>query len=155
MSGFKYVRFPPNGKDPKFRPMIKISMTEKSVLPLDALVDSGSDITLSYEEIGRGLGIDFDNPACKKKVEEEHALPFNDQVFGLNNEPIEVFIHPISMNIHGKQDVFVIRWIRAKMDAENTDFPVILGQDSIFSLFDIHFSKRQNKFFLNEKILSD
>ena len=153
IASFNYVRFPPASKEPKLRPMLKVYFKSHiNTLPaFDALVDSGSDITLSYEEIGRKLGIDFDDEGFRKKTELQTGLPFNDKVSGLAPKPVDVFVVPVELSINGKTMKVCVRWIKENFNSE-TDFPIMLGQDSVFWLFDIHFSKRQHKFFLSEEV---
>ena len=81
------------------------------------------------------------------------GLEFESNFFGLGKEPIKVYTYPISIFMHDREEKIVVRWIKHDMDSR-TDFPVVLGQDSIFMYFDIHFSRRQKKFFLNKDILN-
>ncbi len=152
---FKYIKFPPFGREPKFRPMIRIRFlnTKASLPDFDALIDSGSDITLSYESFGRQLGIDFDDPKVRRKSEQQSGWPFEDQISGLAEAPIPVYVVPVHMLINGQESLISMRWLRMPFNPE-TDLPVILGQDSAFSLFDIHFSRRQMKFFFNDKVFT-
>ncbi|MBI2574436.1 hypothetical protein HYV82_00960 [Candidatus Woesearchaeota archaeon] len=131
---FDYIPYPPYHPDPRFRPMVKVSfIKDNRKFPTDALVDSGSDITLSFVEIGESLGINFKSPNTKKNV-ELMGFEFESEFFGLGKDPIKVYTCPISILMHDRKEIIVVRWICHKMDS-NTDFPVVLGQDSLFMCF--------------------
>lgn len=149
---FKYQKFPSGKPEAAFRPMIKVSfaINNQPIQPaFDALIDSGSDKTISYEMFAYFLGIAFSNKKLKENV-DSLGWEFNSEIEGLGPEPIKVYKTPVDMIINGKIIKNVqMHWLRLPFKAA-TDFPVMLGQDTIFEAFDIHFSKRQFKFFLNE-----
>lgn len=141
--------------EPRLRPIIRVTLKYgDTVQDFDALVDSGSDVTLSYVTLGvpMGLKLNYDDTA-KKKIETLTGLPFDHTINGLGKEPVKVCVVPAKLVIYGKEITASIHWIKEDFNSA-TDFSIVLGQDTIFSLFDIHFSKRQHKFFLNEKVLT-
>lgn len=163
-SRFKYQWFPKgdatksNGagrtvlKDNKtLRPIITaILIKGETKLPMDALVDSGSDKTVSFAQFGALMGIDFYDEKFRQEMESKTGLAFEQDIFGLGKVPIAAFLTLMDIEVNGKRQTVKMYWIREKFD-QNTDFAIILGQDSIFYTFDVHFSKRQDAFFLNEE----
>lgn len=150
-SRYTYQLFPP-GETEKYRPMIKAKVCYNAQpLGFHAIIDSGSDWTISFVEIGEALGINFDSALLKEEVESK-GLKFEDYVEGVSGS-CGVYTVPANLAFNGKEETVVIRWLKAKFNPAK-DFPLILGQDSIFSFYDIHFSRRQKKFFLNTEIIS-
>ena len=148
---FDYQLYPP-GETEKYRPMIKVGLCYKeSTAGFQALVDSGSDTTISFVEVGNALGIDFSDTRLASEI-EGMGMKFLDRVEGLTGG-CEAYTAPAKVVFNGREETVVIKWLKQRLDPRN-DFPIILGQDSIFSLYDIHFSRRQKKFFLNTEILS-
>ena len=142
-------------KDNKtLRPMVTATLINGTAsLPFDALVDSGSDKTISFAEIGASLGIDFNDETFRKETETKTGMLFESEIFGLGKDPLKVFVTLIDIELLGHKQTVRMYWIKEKF-AAGVDFALILGQDSIFSAFDIHFSKRQHKFFLNDKVFT-
>ena len=150
-SKFNYQLYP-LGETEKYRPMIKTRIGYNGALSgFQAIVDSGSDWTISFVEIGEALGINFDSDLLKEEM-ESRGLKFKDKVEGITGN-CEVYTVPANLAFNDKEATIVVRWLRTKFDPKK-DFPLILGQDSIFSFYDIHFSRRQKKFFLNSEVLS-
>ena len=134
------------------RPLLATTLIKDGVsLPFEAIVDSGSDKTISFEEIGIALGTNFLNEKFRVETEIKTGMPFEDEIFGLGKEPIRAFITLMDIEVTGHKQTVRMYWIREKFDP-HSDFALVLGQDSIFSMFDIHFSKRQYKFFLNDQV---
>ncbi len=125
----------------------------KTIQDFDALVDSGSDVTLSYAAFGRILGMPFEDKTFREKSETLTGLPFEHKIEGIGKDSVPVYVAPATLTINGKEILASIHWIREKFNPEN-DFAVVLGQDTIFSLFDVHFSKRQHKFFINDEVFA-
>ena len=150
-SEFSYQLYP-LGETEKYRPMIKTGIRYNDALSgFQAIVDSGSDWTISFVEIGEALGINFDSDLLKEDMESK-GLKFKDKVEGVTGK-CEVYTVPVNLVFNDKEATIVVRWLRTKFDSQK-DFPIILGQDSIFTFYDIHFSRRQKKFFLNNELLS-
>ena len=148
---FDYQLYPP-GETEKYRPMIRVELAHnESTAGFQALIDSGSDWTISFVEIGQTLGIDFTSQELKSDVEKA-GIKFNDKIEGLTGL-CEVYTTPVILVFGDNEEQIIVRWLKKKLDP-GRDFPVILGQDSVFSLYDVHFSRRQKKFFLNTEILS-
>lgn len=153
ISEFPYILYPPFNPEARYRPMLRVSVSINDQVKQpdwDALVDSGSDKTISYAEFGTRMGIDFKD---KDLVNQVDALgwTFDWHVEGIGKEKIPVFITPVDLIINGKliKDI-QMHWIKQSFTG-GADFPIMLGQDSVFQAFDIHFSKRQRKFFLNDE----
>ncbi len=99
------------------------------------------------------MGIDFYNEEFRKEMQTETGMEFEQDIFGLGKVPIPTFLTLMEIEINGKRQTVKMYWIREKFN-QDTDFALILGQDSIFYLFDVHFSKRQHKFFLNDQVFT-
>lgn len=151
---FSYQPFPLASPD-RLRPMIRVTLQVGStVQDFDALVDSGSDVTLSHVDIGVPMGITFECGANeKKRIEQLTGLPFEYKISGIGSEPVNVYVVQAIVLINGKRIEANIHWIKGNFNPGG-DFPIVLGQDTIFSLFDINFSKRQHKFFLSEEVVN-
>ncbi len=146
---FKYLPYPGD----RLRPIIKATLEYgKTQIDFYSLVDSGSDVTISYEELGRGMGINFDDQELKKQVDKK-GLKFDDKITGLTGS-CPVYTVPIKLIFNNKETEIVVLWLRTRLDTK-ADFPLVLGQDSIFQIFDIYFSKRRHKFILTDEILPD
>ena len=66
------------------RPLLTATLVNNgSSLPFDALVDSGSDKTISFAEIGVSLGINFSDEKFKAETQTKTGMPFEDEIFGL------------------------------------------------------------------------
>lgn len=142
---FKYITYPGD----KLRPIVKVFIKYRNTeAGFHSLIDSGSDITLSYAELGMALGINFDDPKLKSLVEEK-GIPFEDEISGLTGA-CKVYNVPTTISFGGKEIEVIVRWIRQPLNTK-TDFPIVLGQDSIFELFNIYFSKRNHKFILTDE----
>lgn len=92
-------------KDNKtLRPMLTATLINgKAALPFDALVDSGSDKTISFAEIGASLGIDFNDETFRKETEIKTGMLFEDEIFGLGKDSLKVFITLIDIEILGSK----------------------------------------------------
>ncbi len=99
------------------------------------------------------MGIDFYNEDFRRDMQTKTGMEFEQDIFGLGKVPIPAFLTLIDLEINSKRQTVKIYWIREVFN-QDTDFALILGQDSIFYLFDIHFSKRQRKFFLNDQVFT-
>lgn len=160
LSSFPYQWFPRGDvsagrqvvKDNKtLRPLLTATLIRgETHLPIDALVDSGSDKTISFAQFGTLMGIDFYNDDFRKDMQTKTGMEFEQEIFGLGKVPIPAFLTLIELEVNGKRQMIKMYWIREAFN-QDTDFALILGQDSIFFSFDIHFSKRQHKFFLNDQ----
>ena len=139
-------------KDTKtLRPLFTATLINgEARLPIEGLVDSGSDKTLSFAQFGTLMGIDFYNENFRKEMQTKTGLEFDQEIFGLGKVPIPAFLTLMDIEANGKRQTVRMYWIREVFD-QDTDFALILGQDSIFSMFDIHFSTRQLKFFVNDE----
>ena len=163
LSSFPYQWFPRGDisagrtviKDSKIlRPLLTATLIRGGTnLPIDALVDSGSDKTISFAQFGTLMGIDFYNEDFRKDMQTKTGMEFEQDIFGLGKVPIPAFLTLIEIEVNGKRQMIKMYWIREAFK-QDTDFALILGQDSVFYLFDIHFSKRQHKFFLNDQVFT-
>lgn len=150
-SEYNYQLYPP-GETEKYRPIVQARVGYNGTLTgFHAIVDSGSDWTISFAEIGEALGINFNSKQLEKELESK-GVKFKDKIEGITGS-CEVYTVPANLVFNDKEATVVIRWLRAKFDPTR-DFPLILGQDSVFSFYDIHFSRRQRMFSLNTEILS-
>ena len=149
---FEYKTFPKGNTERKKRPVMQVTLKAKENITTDAILDSDSDKTSSHELFVRDIGIIFEDAKFRKETELKTGLPFEDYVIGLNNQPIPVYIVPVQLEIANKKITVSVYWIKQNQPFQpEKDFPVILGQDSVFEIFDVHFSERQRKFFLNEE----
>ncbi len=153
---FEYKTFPEGNTERKKRPILRLTLRYgKESLTADGIVDSGSDKTISHEVFARDIGIVFESKKLREESEIKTGIPFDHEIIGLNNQPIPVYVVPVELEIAGKKLDVPVHWIKKEQPfTPKIDFPFILGQDSIFELFDVHFSERQRAFFLNDDVFS-
>ncbi len=153
---FPYILYPPFNPEARYRPMLRVSIlinNEVKQPDWDALVDSGSDKTISYAEFGKSMGVNFEDKALRQEV-DRLGWNFDWHIEGIGKGQIPVCITPADIQINGKLIKKVqMHWIKHSF-TDGSDFPVMLGQDTVFQAFDIHFSKRQRIFFLNDEVFT-
>ena len=145
----KYTPFPPE-QNKVFRPLIwtKFTSLKRESPHYESLLDSGSDKTISYQEIGEYLGINFSDPKTRVFV-ESCGYQFEEELEGLTGKA-KAYNHPIKIKIDGiiEEEVWV-KWFKVPLQP-GRDFPIILGQDWIFFNFTICFNKYDREFTLNK-----
>jgi len=126
------------GKEKVLRPMVLASINKK-IPSYPALIDSGSDKTISYlEPFGESWGISIDN----FEGEPEEISPLSSIPLLARIAYFDVFIgdiYCVNLPVH-----FLIK----KFDEKKDNYPIILGRNIFFKEFDILFRERENKVYL-------
>jgi hypothetical protein len=115
-----------------YRPMldVKISYGEKAER-LEALIDSGTELTILDVELAERLGI----------VRDGRELA---TIYAFAGQKT-AFLAPVSIAVPGFDEVIDT----TVLFAEDPEFDMILGQDDFFRRFLVKFEKSKNKFYLD------
>ncbi|MBI2076536.1 MAG: hypothetical protein HYT72_04790 [Candidatus Aenigmarchaeota archaeon] len=114
-------------------PFVLPEMTiEDNTTRIAALIDSGADKSVSFKEIGEGLGLKFFGQATEP-------------ISGISGET-KAWKLPIKVKIGDEEFVIEINWMDKEMDA-NSDYPFVLGREGIFDKFDIEFKSNSKIIF--------
>ena len=134
---FDYISYPASRK-PILRPVANLTFEYfETKTSFYALIDSGADYSVSFEEFGRALGIKLDEDA----VEDVEGVATN----------VKAYRHHITVSINGHKVYLDVLWLKKKFDA-GRDFPFIIGRQPFFDKFDITFRQSKRKFYLEPVI---
>src|SRR3989338_3657781 len=112
-----------------FRPMALVGVWKKS-FQMDALIDTGSDRTISYmDPFGYNLGVGDD---CEGEPDEIRGLSGTEMA---HSKHIDLFIGDHRFNVP-------VHWLTRKFDVQK-DYPMILGRKIIFDYFDVVFRQKE------------
>ena len=119
----------------KLKPIanIKFKYPGGKTLSLLALIDSGADTSCSFVEIGKRLGIDFED-----FDKEPNAA------YGIQGEGIPGYKAPIKYTIGGHEIYEEVTWLDTKFNPQ-TSYLFILGRIKIFNEFDIVFQEHMKR----------
>ncbi len=119
----------------KLKPIanIKFEYPGGKILSLLALIDSGADTSCSFVEIGKRLGIDFED-----FDKEPNAA------YGIQGEGIPGYKAPIKYTIGGHEIYEEVTWLDTKFNPQ-TSYLFILGRIKIFNEFDIVFQEHMKR----------
>jgi hypothetical protein len=110
---------------------IKLSRLDKTI-PILALIDSGSQMSVIHFEIGNQLGLKFRGEEGK--------------MTGVGGKETKLCMHKLDVEIADKNFKF-----KFGLPARRSDTPfTILGRDSIFENFEIKFRQKESKFALSD-----
>ncbi|MBW2974889.1 hypothetical protein KY366_04185 [Candidatus Woesearchaeota archaeon] len=129
-----------NSKEKVTRPIALVSLGSKKQIQMAALIDTGSDKTVSYlHPFGQMLGVN---------VNDFEGEP--DQIGGLFtkgygwSKHIELWIGRYRLNV----PVF---WLTQKYDPNECNYSMILGRKIIFDNFDVVFCQKEKKVYFYKK----
>lgn len=114
-----------------FRPAIEITLRgESGSVRYEALVDSGADICLFDEEVGKYIGIDV----TSRKKEE---------VFGVGGKCSVYYVHPITIEVGGWSYKINAGFMP---DVAGRVMPYgLVGQNGFFNLFTVKFDNQKQE----------
>ncbi|MEK6887994.1 MAG: hypothetical protein AABX14_03560 [Candidatus Aenigmatarchaeota archaeon] len=124
-----------NGKKQRrLRPVIMLQFQYAEEKPIDipALIDSGADQSVSFQDIGEILGIKFQG---------EPTSPVN----GITGES-NAWEKPVSVKIGNECILINVFWINRNFD-KDSDYMMALGREKIFDTFDISFTRSKKIIF--------
>jgi predicted aspartyl protease len=127
---FPYIKTPQADPTKKWlsRPLIPVIIFgPKSNIEVLALIDSGADICLFNEQIGREIGLEIE----KGKTEA---------FMGIEGGRLVAYIHKIKLQVVGIEKIIEIEAGFVDSPAVNA----ILGQEGFFDAFKIKFEKDHN-----------
>lgn len=145
---FSYIPFPMQKRDgcaQKPRPVILIpfELPEKTITEntsrIASLIDSGADKSVSFKEIGESLGIIFSGSPTEP-------------VDGLTGSE-KAWKKPVRMKIGDEILLLEVLWLNRQMDTAS-DYPFILGRDTLFDAFDIEFVQNSKIILRNREQLT-
>ena len=111
------------------RPLALVGLTSKNI-KFDALIDSGSDRTISFlDPFGYELGIGDD---LSGEPDEIGGLSGSEPAWPIH---IDLFVGNRRLNVP-------VHWLTRKFDVQK-DYPVILGRKIIFDYFDVVFRQKE------------
>ncbi|MCK4395545.1 hypothetical protein KAW96_03015 [candidate division WOR-3 bacterium] len=140
---FKYRKFPVTEKTEshpnvnyRSRPVILIFVKHgHRKIPTYSLIDSGADTCIFDASIGKELGIDI----VKGK---------NGKMYGLKQEPVNVYYHNIELSIGGRTFPCYAGFLSPHF---KVPYGGILGQEGLFSKFIVKFDYVKRKIELIER----
>ncbi len=118
-----------NGKrSQRLRPVIELPFRYASGESLDisSLIDSGADRSVSFKEVGEGLGIKFVGKP-------------SEPVTGITGEE-SAWQKPVYVTIGNETIHIDVLWMDRKFDPDS-DFMMSLGREKIFDVFDVSFTR--------------
>jgi hypothetical protein len=105
--------------------LIKVRLSYKDkIIQLDALIDSGADVSLFHASAAKALGIDL-------------ASGIKQEYFGVSGHKIEAYFHTVKFQIVGAPDVMEL----AVGFTESEGVSALLGQADIFQAYKISFER--------------
>ncbi|MBI2263198.1 hypothetical protein HY373_01510 [Candidatus Berkelbacteria bacterium] len=127
---FPYFKIPALDPNRKWisRPVIPIRIYGPiDNIAIDALIDSGADISLFNLEIGKRLGLDFSDSQIENFL-------------GIGGDGIAAYIYEIEVKILGMPNSIKIK----AGFADSPNVIAILGQEDFFDAYRIKFEKYRN-----------
>jgi len=127
---YKKVAIPENPNAPWFPlPLIKVRLSYKDkIIQLDALIDSGADVSLFHASAAKALGIDLTSG-----IKQEY--------FGVSGHKIEAYFHTVKFQIVGTPYAMEL----AIGFTESEGVSALLGQADFFQAHQIKFERYKER----------